>query len=93
MAKPFGKEKENVPYSVIRQVKGFGNANPLPLYGEEISAFLNDWLNKMGVRLSGAESASNLPKEFRSQSFGLEAPPENFRSGGMVDKPLYDRAI
>jgi hypothetical protein len=92
MAKPIGKEKEDVPYSVIRQVKGPGNSNPLPLYGEEIADFLTDWQNKMGVRLSGAEKAENLPKEFRSPSFGMEAPPENFRRGGMVDKPLYDRA-
>jgi len=93
LAKPIGREKEDVPYSVIRQVKGFRNTNTIPLYGEEVSDFLMDWQKKSGVKLSPTEDNDFLPQKFKQKtSFGIEAPQENFRKGGMVDKPLYDRA-
>jgi hypothetical protein len=94
LAKPIGREKEDVPYSVIKQVKGFRNTNTIPLYGEEVSDFLMDWQKKSGVKLSPTEDNDFLPQKFKQKtSFGIEAPPENFRKGGMVDKPLYDRAV
>jgi len=94
LAKPIGKEKEDVPYSVIKQVKGFRNTNTIPLYGEEVSDFLMDWQKKSGVKLRPTEEEGFLPEKFRQKtSFGIEAPPENLRKGGMVDKPLYDRAV
>jgi hypothetical protein len=94
LAKPIGKEKEDVPYSVIKQVKGFKNTNTIPLYGEEVSDFLMDWQKKSGVKLRPTEDNDFLPQKFKQKtSFGIETPPENLRKGGMVDKPLYDRAV
>ena len=94
LAKPIGREKEDVPYSVIKQVKGFRNTNTIPLYGEEVSDFLMDWQKKSGVKLSPTEDNDFLPLKFKQKtSFGIETPPENLRKGGMVDKPLYDRAV
>lgn len=92
ISKPIGQEKDNVPFSVIRQIKGHSNQPAVPLYGEEITTFLTDWQKKIGVPLRVSESPDYVPSDFKPKQFGMEAPPEGFAKGGMVDKPLYDRA-
>lgn len=92
MTKPMGQEKQDVPFNVIRQVKGYMNSKAVPAYGEEISDFLTAWENQIGVKLRPAENPDYLPEKFKPQQFGIQSPPENMAKGGMVDKPLYDRA-
>ena len=53
-----------------------------------------DWQKKSGVKLRPTEDNDFLPQKFKQKtSFAIETPPENLRKGGMVDKPLYDRAV
>jgi hypothetical protein len=91
MTKPIGQEKENVPFSVVKQIKGFYNKTAVPAYGEEISDFLSNWQSKIGTQLRVSEASSHVPNKFKPKQFGMESP-EEFAKGGMVDKPLYDRA-
>lgn len=92
MSKPIGLEDQDVPFNVIKQVKGMSNESVIPLYGEEVTEFLTAWEKQIGTKLRPAESSDYLPLKFKPQEFGIKAPPENMAQGGMVDKPLYDRA-
>ena len=92
MSKPIGQENQDVPFNVIKQVKGMSNESVIPLYGEEVSDFLTSWEKQIGTKLRPAEQSTYLPPKFRPEEFGIKAPPENMARGGMVDKPLYDRA-
>ena len=91
VSKPIGMEDKDVPFSVVRQIKGHRNNPAVPLYGEEITDFLNRWQKEVGGKLSVSEKADYVPSNFKPQQFGIENP-EGFAKGGMVDKPLYDRA-
>ena len=77
------------PFANVSQVKGYRN-NPVgDKYDPEIMQFLNDYEKKVGVPLRYTEGRSYLPLEIRKTHFG----EKGFAKGGMVDKPLYDRAV
>jgi len=92
VSKPIGMEDQDVPFNVIRQIKGHRNDPAVPLYGEEITDFLNRWQKEVGGKLSVSEKQEYVPSNFKPQQFGM-TDPEGFAKGGMVDKPLYDRAV
>jgi hypothetical protein len=92
VSKPIGLEDKDVPFNVIRQIKGHRNDPAVPLYGEEITDFLNRWQKEVGGKLSVSEKQEYVPSNFKPQQFGM-TDPEGFAKGGMVDKPLYDRAV
>ncbi len=80
---------EDGPFANIRQVKGFRNADVGEKYAPEIMQFLENYEKQIGVPLRYTEGRTYLPPEVRGLANRL---PENFAKGGMVDKPLYDRA-
>ena len=78
----------------MEQIKGKSNsiANK---YFSEIEAFLNDYEKRVG-KIYVTEEEEHIPKLFRSEEYTKY--PEGYRgnqfaNGGMVDKPLYDRAV
>jgi hypothetical protein len=76
------------PFANIHQVKGYRNKEVGDKYAPEIMQFLNDYEKKVGIPLRYTEGRSFLPPEIRRTQFG----ENSFAKGGMVDKPLYDRA-
>jgi hypothetical protein len=78
---------EDGPFANVHQIKGFRNAEVGDQYQKEIMDFLTDYEQKVGVPLRYTESRSYLPPQIRDMP-----PPVSFAKGGMVDKPLYDRA-
>jgi len=75
------------PVANVRQIKGYKNKAVGKEYEKEIMSFLRDYESKLGVPLRYTEAEDYLPPEVRPLR-----NPQNFAKGGMVDKPLYDRA-
>ena len=75
------------PFANVRQIKGYKNKAVGKEYEKEIMSFLRDYESKLGVPLRYTEAETYLPPEVRPLR-----NPQNFAKGGMVDKPLYDRA-
>jgi hypothetical protein len=94
------------PYNLVSQIKGFENSNTMPLYGEEVSDFLTSYEKTLGEKLKFSEDPSYVPIKYNPRQFGITDPERNnggddwnavglgnvYAKGGMVDKPLYDRA-
>jgi hypothetical protein len=86
--------KPDANHVIVEQIKGKSNsiANK---YFSEIEAFLNDYEKRVG-KIYVTEEEEHIPKLFRSEEYTKY--PEGYRgnqfaNGGMVDKPLYDRAV
>jgi nitrate reductase assembly molybdenum cofactor insertion protein NarJ len=60
-------------------------------YGKEIMDFINAYQKTIDVPLRYTESPSHLPQEIKDLSKYGEV--QGFAKGGIVDKPLYDRAV
>jgi hypothetical protein len=86
--------KPDANHVIVEQIKGKSNsiANK---YFSEIEAFLDDYEKRVG-KIYVTEEEEHIPKLFRSEEYTKY--PEGYRGnrfakGGMVDKPLYDRAV
>ena len=100
-----GRDGSTGPYSIVTQIKGFENSNTMPLYGEEVSDFLDSYQKTLGTKLKFSEDPSYVPSKYGPKNFGIADPERNdggddwnvvrnvYAKGGMVDKPLYDRAV
>jgi hypothetical protein len=78
------------PFANIHQIKGFRNDSVADDYGKEIMDFINAYQKTIDVPLRYTESPSHLPKELKDVSNYGEV--RGWKQGGVVDKPLYDRA-
>ena len=99
------RDGDTGPYNIITQIKGFQNSNTLPLYGEEVSNFLYFYEKTLGKKLRFSEDPEYVPFNYQKKGFGITDPERNdggddwnmvrnvYAKGGMVDKPLYDRAV
>ena len=103
------KDGSTGPYNIVTQIKGFENSNTIPLYGEEVSDFLDSYQKTLGEKLKFSEDPDLVPSKYRPKNFGIADPERNnggddwavvrngvrnvYAKGGMVDKPLYDRAV
>jgi hypothetical protein len=100
-----GRDGSTGPYSIVTQIKGFENSNTMPLYGEEVSNFLDSYQKTLGTKLKFSEDPSYVPSKYGPKKFGIDNPEQDnggddwnvvrnvYAKGGMVDKPLYDRAV
>jgi len=100
-----GRDGSTGPYSIVTQIKGFENSNTIPLYGEEVSNFLDSYQKTLGTKLKFSENPEYVPSKYGPKNFGIADPEQNnggddwnvvrnvYAKGGMVDKPLYDRAV
>ena len=100
-----GRDGSTGPYSIVTQIKGFENSNTIPLYGEEVSNFLDSYQKTLGTKLKFSENPEFVPNKYGPKNFGIADPERNdggddwnvvrnvYAKGGMVDKPLYDRAV
>ena len=100
-----GRDGSTGPYSIVTQIKGFENSNTIPLYGEEVSNFLDSYQKTLGTKLKFSENPEYVPSKYGPKNFGIADPEQNnggddwnvvrnvYAKGGMVDKPLYDRVV
>jgi hypothetical protein len=85
------------PFANIHQIKGFRNSPIADKYGQEIMDFINSYQKTIDVPLRYTEAPNYLPKEieklseFRGGQINVNVL--GWSKGGMVDKPLYDRAV
>jgi muramidase (phage lysozyme) len=75
------------PFANVHQIKGFKDKSVAKEYEKEITDFLTQYEKQVGIPLRYTEDADFVPKAIYKSS-----GPENYAKGGMVDKPLYDRA-
>ncbi len=86
--------KPDANHVIVEQIKGKSNS-VAKKYFSEIEAFLDDYEKRVG-KIYVTEEEEHIPKLFRSEEYTKY--PEGYRGnqfakGGMVDKPLYDRAV
>jgi len=86
--------KPDANHVIVEQIKGKSNS-VAKKYFSEIEAFLDDYEKRIG-KIYVTEEEKHIPKLFRSEEYTKY--PEGYRGnrfakGGMVDKPLYDRAV
>jgi len=86
--------KPDANHVIVEQIKGKSNS-VAKKYFPEIEAFLDDYEKRVG-KIYVTEKEKHIPKLFRSEEYTKY--PEGYRGnrfakGGMVDKPLYDRAV
>jgi hypothetical protein len=86
--------KPDANHVIVEQIKGKSNS-VAQKYFPEIEAFLDDYEKRVG-KIYVTEKEKHIPKLFRSEEYTKY--PEGYRGnrfakGGMVDKPLYDRAV
>jgi len=79
------------PFANIHQIKGFKNESVAEDYEQEIMDFLKSYQKTIDVPLRYTEARSHLPVQVKDQAQYGEVRGRN--KGGMVDKPLYDRAV
>ena len=84
----------NAKHVVIEQIKGNSNSAPTK-YFNEIEKFLEDYEKRVG-KIYITEDRGHIPPAFKGPEY-TELPRGyngvvDFAKGGMVDKPLYDRA-
>jgi hypothetical protein len=84
------------PFANIHQIKGFRNTPIADKYGQEIMDFINAYQKTIDVPLRYTEAPNYLPKEIENLSEfrggQINVNVLGWSKGGMVDKPLYDRA-
>jgi hypothetical protein len=83
----------NAKHVVIEQIKGNSNSAPTK-YFDEVEKFLENYEKRVG-KIYITEDRRHIPPSFRGTEY--TQPPRGyegnqFAGGGMVDKPLYDRA-
>lgn len=83
----------NSKHVVIEQIKGNSNSAPTK-YFKEIEKFLEDYEKRVG-KIYITEDRGHIPPAFKGPEY-TELPRgyqgNQYAKGGMVDKPLYDRA-
>jgi len=79
------------PFANIHQIKGFKNESVAEDYEQEIMDFLKSYQKTIDVPLRYTEARSHLPVQVKDQAQYGEV--RGWNKGGMVDKPLYDRAV
>lgn len=79
----------NGPYTVVKQVKGFlNNTDGSGRFAKEVNSFLEEYQKTQSRPLTATEYEQYLPPSFAEKvRYGA-----SYAKGGIVDKPLYDRA-
>ena len=94
---PYAK-RDDANHVIVEQIKGNSNS-VAEKYFPEIEKFLEDYEKRVG-KIYITEGKKHIPPGFKSDEYtkmprgyeGNQYGPENFAKGGIVDKPLYDRA-
>jgi hypothetical protein len=81
----------NGPFTNVHQIKGFKDKSVAKEHEKEIMDFLNAYEKDVGVPLKYTESSDWLPEPVKPLFQDTEI--RGWKNGGMVDKPLYDRAV